>query len=167
MAATISTGIKRPAVLCILRSDQAMLLIRRNKEPNLGKYVPVGGHIDPYESPRAAAIREVREETGLEIDDARFCGVLVETSPTVYNWISFVYSADVERLEPPACREGSLEWVEDAQLESLPTPETDGYIYRLVAEGRRFVLDAAFDADLNLLVLSDELTGEILHKRDG
>lgn len=163
----ISTGLKRPAVLCILRSSQAMLLIQRNKEPNLGKYVPVGGHIDPYESPRNAAIREVREETGLVIDDVRFCGVLVETSPTVYNWVSFVYSAEVERLPPPACREGKLEWIEDAQLEGLPTPATDGYIYRFVAEGRRFVLDATFDADLNLLALQDELTGEVLYKRNG
>lgn len=163
----ISTGLKRPAVLCILHSAQAMLLIRRNKEPNLGKYVPVGGHIDPYESPRDAAIREVQEETGLAVDEVRFCGVLVETSPTVYNWISFVYAAEIERFEPPTCREGNLEWVEVAQLEGLPTPATDGHIYRLVAEGRRFVLDAAFDAELNLLILQDELTGEVLFRAHG
>ncbi len=162
----ISAGLKRPAVLCVLRSGDAMLLIRRNKEPNLGKYVPVGGHIDPFETPRDAAIREVREETGIVVEDVQFCGVLVETSPTPYNWITFVYSAQVQHVTPPACREGSLEWVQRAWLDSLPTPATDAYIYCLIADGRKFVLDAEYDADLNLLLLRDELTGEVQVRKE-
>jgi 8-oxo-dGTP pyrophosphatase MutT (NUDIX family) len=32
-------------------------------------WFPPGGEIEPGEDPRAAAVREVREETGLELDD--------------------------------------------------------------------------------------------------
>jgi ADP-ribose pyrophosphatase YjhB (NUDIX family) len=41
------------------------LLLHHRK---LGKWFPPGGHIDPYELPDQAAIREVREESGLEVE---------------------------------------------------------------------------------------------------
>lgn len=36
--------------------------------PKLGKWLPPGGHLEPNETPPEGARREVREETGLEID---------------------------------------------------------------------------------------------------
>ena len=158
-----SVGLKRVAVLCILRSEDALLLIRRAQEPNLGKYVPVGGKLDPCERPRDAACREVREEAGLalpSVEALRFHGLLVETSPTAYNWISLVYSADVPRFEPPPCREGTMEWVPVAHLNEIPTPATDLAIYRYVLAGQPFVLDAQWSAGLELLAMREELSGE-------
>jgi 8-oxo-dGTP diphosphatase len=43
-----------------------ILLTRRSHDPYNNFWCLPGGHIDPYESARAAVIREVREETGLE-----------------------------------------------------------------------------------------------------
>jgi 8-oxo-dGTP pyrophosphatase MutT (NUDIX family) len=40
------------------------------KHKRLGFWLQPGGHIDPGESPWAAALREAREETGLEVDFA-------------------------------------------------------------------------------------------------
>ena len=157
-------GLKECAVLCIVQAGDRMLLLRRGKPgPLHGLYVPIGGHIDPHESPRQAAIREAREEAGVTLDRVEFCGVLVETSPVAYNWITFIYSADVYKaFQPPACREGELTWVARGELPSLPTPATDAHIYRYVAEGRRFVLDATYDADVRLLTLVEELSGVVL-----
>jgi len=152
--------------MVVLRSAGAMLLIRRGKEPNLGKYVPVGGHVDPFESPRDAAIREVEEETGCHVADLQFRGVLVETSPIDYNWVVFVYSADVKRFEPPACPEGLLEWVDFPRVASLPTPATDMHLYELILGGKTFALNALYDADLHLLHLEDELTGQVFQSVD-
>lgn len=39
-----------------------------HKHPKLGKWLPPGGHLEPNETPPEAAKREVREETGLEIE---------------------------------------------------------------------------------------------------
>ena len=49
-----------------------VLLTRRNGKPFKGQWCLPGGHIDPYEPAREAAIREVKEETGLAFDPCFF-----------------------------------------------------------------------------------------------
>src|SRR6478752_285118 len=44
-----------------------IVLVRRAIEPGYGKWVVPGGYVDRGEEVRVAAIREAREETGLEI----------------------------------------------------------------------------------------------------
>ena len=56
-------------------ADDAVLLIRRRWPPYRGQWGLPGGFVTYGETPEAAAIREVREETGLEIRTQR----LVET----------------------------------------------------------------------------------------
>ncbi|MFN3653675.1 MAG: thiamine phosphate synthase [Armatimonadota bacterium] len=53
------------AVVCLLR-DQ-VLLVRRGKEPNFGRWSYPGGRINPGETARQAAVREALEETGLRM----------------------------------------------------------------------------------------------------
>ena len=88
------------AVVVILESPGYWLMLKRSYPPNQGLYTPVGGKIEDGESPRAAAIREVQEEVGLQLEDVRYCGLLVDSSPTDYNWICFVYRANVDYFAP-------------------------------------------------------------------
>ncbi len=53
----------------VFNSDYTSLLfIRRDKPPFAGQFLPPGGHVELGENPLEAAVREVREETGLEIE---------------------------------------------------------------------------------------------------
>jgi ADP-ribose pyrophosphatase YjhB (NUDIX family) len=56
------------AVGTIIRDGQdRVVLVRRAIEPGYGKWVFPGGYVDRGEQLQAAAMREAREETGLEV----------------------------------------------------------------------------------------------------
>lgn len=148
--------------MVVLRHEREFLLLRRNKEPNRGRYVPVGGKVDPYEDPPTTARRETLEETGLALTDLRYGGTLVETSPVDYNWWCHIYLADIERVAPPPCDEGSLEWIAFDRVLELPTPPTDWHVYDYLMREQPFALNAIYDADLQLLAMVEEIEGRQL-----
>jgi len=163
---SVPAGLKNAAVLCILRSSAGFLLIRRSKEPHLGKYIPIGGKVGPFETPRAAAIREVKEETGISVQDVRLRGILTETSPTDFNWINYIYTADIPAVTLTKYREGKLEWVKREQLDRIPAPTTDQFIYDYVSKSQFFIFDAVYDENVELIRLVDELSGKTLFSKD-
>lgn len=52
------------ATTFVVHEGRTLLLLHRK----LGKWFPPGGHIDPHELPDQAALREVREESGLKVE---------------------------------------------------------------------------------------------------
>lgn len=159
---SVPIGLKKAVVVCILRSEAGFLLLRRSKEPHLAKYVPIGGHLEPFETPRAAVTREVKEEAGVSIEEPRLRGILTETSPTDYNWIVYIYTADIPAIPPIECAEGTLEWVAQGRLNTIPIPTTDGFIYDCLSRPEFFVFDAVYDEEVELITLVDELSGTVL-----
>ena len=55
----------RDRATVVVTRDNTVLLVRGPS----GKFVMPGGGIDPGEQPAAAAVRELREETGLEAEE--------------------------------------------------------------------------------------------------
>jgi len=65
-----------PAVCTVLRDDrQRVLLVRRSIAPRKGEWCLPGGFMELGETPEAAALRELREETGLTGGAARLIGL--------------------------------------------------------------------------------------------
>ncbi len=56
------------AAVVFIEKDHRVLLVRRAMNPERGKWALPAGYIDDGEDPREAAMREVREETGLAIE---------------------------------------------------------------------------------------------------
>lgn len=163
-------GLKRAVALCILKNGDKYLLIKRGKrkdkkEDYYGKYLPVGGKLEAYETPEEAAKREVFEETGLKIDNIEFKGMIIENSKVNYNWIHFVYLSNVDYFEPKETDEGYLEWVYKDDMESIPTPEIDKEVYKSIVNNAKFIFNDIYDDDLNLIYAKEELSGKVIVDR--
>jgi NAD+ diphosphatase len=62
-----------PAIIVLVEKDQQILLARNANFP-AGRFSLVAGFVEPGESLEQAAVREVREEVGIEITDLRYDG---------------------------------------------------------------------------------------------
>ena len=71
----------------IIEFEGRVLLLERNRNPGIGLLGLPGGFVDPGERAEEAAVRECREETGLEVADLSYIG----SWPNEYAYKSVVY----------------------------------------------------------------------------
>lgn len=117
------------ATLCYIIDDDKTLMIYRNKKENdyhEGKWNGLGGKFEPGESPEDCAIRELKEETGLDVKNPEMKGFI--TFPNfdgVDDWYVFVFVIKEFKGELIDSPEGHLEWIENHKLTELNLWEGD------------------------------------------
>ncbi len=113
----------RPGVAAVIFDDGRVLMQRRDDTRRWG--LP-GGGVEPGETLRHAVIREVREETGLDVEPLRLIGVYsdpahhqIVTYPdgNVIHYVSSVFECTVRGGTLTTCAETlELGWFDPAAL---------------------------------------------------
>ena len=80
------------AVVVLVSNCSQLLLVKRAIEPALGKWSFPSGYVDKGESVESAALREVKEETGIDIKINFLIGVY---SSTLRPLVLLAYGAEV------------------------------------------------------------------------
>lgn len=135
------------AARAIIIENNRLLVMFRNKSGSQ-YYTLVGGHLDGDETPEQAVVREVREETGLNVTSSRL--VFYEDHPEPYNK-QYIYICEVAPHGDVAIQEYSEEgamnrvsinihtplWVDVKNINKLPfrTPQLQQAIVQAVKKG--------------------------------
>ena len=105
-------------------NQNEVLLLYRNKKINdfhKGKFIGIGGRLEPGETPLECILRELKEETGytLSSDDLHYRGYIyfdeinrnkLKEDLPAFNWLVFLYSAYVDEKKIFNNLEGELQW---------------------------------------------------------
>ena len=113
------TEICELTMLCLVRRGNDILLQNRIKKDWRGYTLP-GGHVEPGESIVDACIREMKEETGLDVWDLRLCG-LKQFPIDGGRYIVFLFTTEQFSGELRSSEEGKMEWVGLDRLEEYNT----------------------------------------------
>jgi 8-oxo-dGTP diphosphatase len=109
--------------LVFLRRGGQVLLLRRSAaaSPFPGLFNGLGGHVEPGEDVLASALREVREETGLQPRGLTLRGVLHATEAGRNEGVLvLVFAGDAPDETPLPPSEGEFAWLDPADPERLP-----------------------------------------------
>ncbi|GGE39719.1 7,8-dihydro-8-oxoguanine triphosphatase [Pullulanibacillus camelliae] len=96
--------------ICFLRRGEDVLMLNRLKSPEMGVWNGVGGKLESGETPKACALREIQEETGIRLIDVQEKGIVTwNNEGGMYVFIAtlplnFTYET------PKATNEGILDW---------------------------------------------------------
>lgn len=152
----------RNTSLCYIEHDGRYLMLHRVKkerDENRDKWIGIGGKFQEGESPEDCVRREVREETGLELLELRYRGIVTFVSDEWgTEYMHLFTSRDLKGAVKTDCDEGNLEWIEKTRLLSLPIWEGDKIFLRLLDTDEPFF-------SLKLCYRGDRLTRALLNEK--
>lgn len=166
----------KQTTLCYIDNGDSYLMLHRVKKVNdasHGKWIGVGGKCEADESPDECMLREVREETGLEITQWHYRGIVTFISDTWPNEYMHLFTATAWRGEPDMSidDEGTLAWISKKTLEgaiSLHSPLSTLHSGLTLWEGDKIFLRLLLDESapffsLKLVYEQDEMVSAILN----
>ena len=108
--------------MCRITDDQGRWLIQERNDKNYPGVIFPGGHVEPGESFSDSIIREIREETGLNIEKPRLHAIK-HWSEDGMHWVILMYTADRFSGELRSSGEGRVLWAtreEVAKMQQVP-----------------------------------------------
>ena len=103
--------------LCMVYDDAGNILVQDRLDPTWPGICFPGGHVEPGESFVESVIREVREETGLTIENPKLCGTKQFQTNNGERYVVFFYKTNRFTGELRSSDEGKVFWIPRKDLE--------------------------------------------------
>ena len=109
--------------MVMIENENGKILVEDKVDPHWKGISFPGGHLLPNESIVHSAIREVKEETGLDIKDLKLVGVNNNVSSNFNRYLVFLFKTKTFFGELKSSEEGKVFWVEKNLKNYKLTPE--------------------------------------------
>lgn len=106
--------------MCMIYDHHGNILVQDRRNPDWPGITFPGGHVERGESFVESVIREVREETGLTIQQPMLCGVKQFQTQRDERYVVLLYKTDRFSGELKSSEEGEVFWIPRARLEEYP-----------------------------------------------
>jgi 8-oxo-dGTP diphosphatase len=132
--------------VCMIQDGDKVLLIDRQKD-NFAGFIPPGGSVEFPESIIEGAIREVKEETGLEVSNLIYKGLSEYVNPVtrdrymIFNYLTRNFNGELLKNPP----EGRLVWVDMKEAMELPMQASVRRRFPLFFEEGTFEIHVEWD----------------------
>lgn len=136
--------------VCMIKKGNEVLLLDRQHDHFKG-YIPPGGKVDFPESIVESAKREVKEETGLEVNALEFKGLHEYVNPVagdrymIFNYLSEEFTGELLEDGP----EGKACWVDIDEAYELPMQDSVRRRFPLFFEEGTFEIHVEWDHEKN------------------
>lgn len=111
--------------VAVVRDDGRVLMVKSNRGFTKGMWNIPGGFIEYGEHPETAAVREIREEVGLDVVLGDLLGIWMERFESPYFMYGFMYDATTESVDvrPEPTEIADARWMEpDDAYEATRNP---------------------------------------------
>lgn len=102
--------------MCMVYDDNGNVLVQDRVDPYWSGIVFPGGHVEYKESFVDGIIREVKEETGLDIENPRICGIKQWQTDDDARYIVVFFKTNKFSGELRSSEEGEVFWIKRSEL---------------------------------------------------
>src|SRR5690554_5924792 len=129
--------------ICFIKQEDKILLLNRGYPSWMGVWNGVGGKIEPNETAKHSALREIKEETGIVLDFIQFKGIVTWYVDGKGVGGMYVYFAELPSdfcyETPIKTVEGILDW---KNIEWILHPENKGLATNIPKSIEKIISDS-------------------------
>ena len=139
------------STLCYIEKDNQYLMLHRTKKKddiNKDKWIGIGGKFEKNESPEECVTREVKEETGLNLESYQLRCIVTYVSTNWETEYMYVFTSNEFTGDIIECNEGELQWINKNEVTKLNTWEGDKiFIEKMQRDSNFFTVKFEYDGD--------------------
>lgn len=162
--ATEGRWVTIPRTLSFIFHNDDVLLMKRASHRRVfpNQYNGVGGHIERDEDPSTGAIREIKEETGLDIQNVLLRGVHhIDAGASQSGILLFVFTANSDSRDVSGDdSEGTLHWINQNDIMSLDLvedlPLILARILRMTSDDKPYFAHVSYDQNDQIQITFSE-----------
>lgn len=139
------------STVCYIEKDGKYLMLHRTKKEkdiNKDKWIGIGGKFENGESPEECIVREVKEETGLTLNNYKLRCIATYVSTTWETEYMYVFTSDDFTGELIECNEGDLQWISKDKVTELNIWEGDKiFLEKIKNDNSFFTIKLNYDGE--------------------